>query len=181
MNPEHKYDLSHLKKVYDREFIQKHIAELAAKLNKKYHNQVVTLICIISGGYMFFSDLSKLLTFKCRIDFICYSSYKDNLKQTEAILSKDLKFNPEGENVLLIDDLIESGDTMHKCVEYVKKRKAKSVQIAVMMFNEKTIKHNYLKDITYSMFPPANGFMVGYGLDDKEFYRNVDEIYVYKS
>lgn len=172
-----------LVKVHDKYFapylsediIAEKIKELAAKLNTDYYGKNPLLISVLNGSFMFASDLSKLLTIEVEISFIKLASYQGIKSTGKVITAIGLDTNISGRNVLIIEDIIDTGKTLHQFIPQLLSHQPASLKIAVLLHKpEATI---YPIDIDYTCFSIPNKFVVGYGLDYDGLGRNLPAIY----
>ena len=152
---------------------------LAKKINDEHRNDStpVVLVCILNGGFMFFSDLVKQITIPIEIDFIRCKSYYGK-KQGDLVVTKDLETKIKGKHVYLVDDIFDSGNTMKAVSKFVQVKEPKSVTPGVAIYKENgdfdKVLH-ILKQDTDSLFDP---WYIGYGMDDENGHnRNLSTIY----
>ena len=152
---------------------------LAKKINDEHRNDStpVVMVCILNGGFMFFSDLVKQLTIPVEIDFIRCKSYLGR-KQGDLVVSKDLETKIKGKHVYLVDDILDSGNTMKAVTKFLSVKEPKSITPVVAIFKESLdfpkVLH-ILKQETDSIFDP---WYIGYGMDDEHGHnRNLSTIY----
>lgn len=175
------------KQIKDKEFdlfisasqIQERILTVASKINEDYADTQPLFICVLNGAFMFASDLIKKMDFFPEISFVKVSSYS-GLHTTGAVknligLNEDIK----GRDIILIEDIIDSGLTMKYLFEELNDRHAKSIRLATLLFKPDAFKGNYPVD--YIGFEIPNEFVVGYGMDYDGFGRNLPDIYHLKS
>lgn len=166
-----------LKLLIPEEKIKQKVTELAKKISKDYKGKGKLLIVgILKGSTIFLSDLVRNLDIDCEIDFISVRSYngKDSNGVVQLIL--DLYDNPVGKNILIVEDIVDTGRTLKFLKENLLTRKAKSVKICVLL-NKIGRRKTKIK-IDYKGFDIPNKFVVGYGLDYNEKYRNLPYIAV---
>lgn len=157
------------------EEIQKRIEELALKINERYESQELYVICILKGSVMFTTDLIKKLNMPVILDFMIVSSYGANTESSgEVKIIKDLDNSIEDKNVLIVEDIIDTGLTLNKIVGLLKKRNPKTIEICTLL-NKRARRTNEM-DIQYMGFEISNEFVVGYGLDIDQRYRNLPYI-----
>ena len=152
---------------------------LAKKINDEHRNDStpVVMVCILNGGFMFFSDLVKQLTIPVEIDFIRCKSYYGK-KQGDLVVSKDLETIIKNKHVYLVDDILDSGNTMKAVTKFLSVKEPKSVTPVVAIYKqsgdfEKVL--HILHQSTDSLFDP---WYIGYGMDDENGHnRNLSTIY----
>ena len=156
--------------------IHERIKSLAVELNEKYKEEDVVIIGVLKGSIMFLSDLLKHLHIKCRLDFITVSSYEGTESTGNIKLKQDITTNIENKNVLIIDDIIDTGLTMEFLVNLLQKRNPKSITTCVLLDKPSRRVNNYKVD--YSAFTIPDKFVLGYGMDYDDYYRNIPSICV---
>jgi len=158
--------------LFSEETIKKRISEMAKTINKDYKGEEVTAICILKGGMVFFTDLIRHLNMPLRCEFLATSSYGDAKKSSgEVKLTMDTKYPLEGKNILIVEDIVDSGLTLSYILTLLRARNPASIKLCTMLFKPKSLK----KDITvdYVGFEIGKEFVVGYGLDYVGLYRNL--------
>lgn len=159
--------------------LQEKIKELAARLEMDYKDKFPLVIGVLKGALPFMSDLMKNVDAYLEIDFMDVSSYGNSTESSgEVKIIKDLNASVEGRDVLIVEDIIDSGLTLSYLAKLFKYRKAKSVKIVTMLDKPEGRKVNITPD--YVGFVVPNEFVVGYGLDYAERYRNLPYIGVLK-
>ena len=154
------------------EDVNKRISEVAEQISKDYEGKQIHLICILKGGVFFTCELAKRITVPVFIDFMSVSSYGDGTESTGIVrIIKDLDDSIEGENVLIVEDIIDSGRTLSYLVENLKSRGAKSVRLCTLM--SKPSRRVVEVPVDYIGYEIPDEFVVGYGLDYAQKYRNL--------
>lgn len=162
------------------EDLKKRVKELAVQISKDFYGKKVTLICILKGGVMFTVDLARNLDLELEIDFMDVSSYGDSTVSSGKInVLKDLENSIENKDVLLIEDIIDTGNTLNFLIEYLKSKNPKSLKICTLL--DKPSRRLVDINIDYIGFEIPDKFIIGYGLDFNQFYRNLPYIGIYKS
>ena len=157
------------------EQIQRRISELAAQITEDYRDKEPILVCILKGAVMFFADLLRELDFPLVTDFMAISSYGSSTKSTGVVkLVKDLDRDICGRDVLVVEDIVDSGMTLSYIKKEFAQRGAASVRIATLL--DKPARRRVELDVDYSCFVIPDAFVVGYGLDYDEKYRNLPDI-----
>lgn len=153
--------------------LQQRIRELGAEISRDYDGQDLMLICILRGGVMFLSDLMRTITVPHTVDFMAISSYGAGVRQTsgQVRISLDLSSSVEGRNVLLVEDIIDSGHTIASVLELLGARRPRSLRVCTLL--DKAERREATVPIDYCGFVIPNKFVFGYGLDLDEFYRNL--------
>ncbi|MCM3570788.1 hypoxanthine phosphoribosyltransferase [Neobacillus mesonae] len=161
------------------EEIQVKIRELAAQLTEEYHDRFPLAIGVLKGAMPFMADLLKRMDCYLEMDFMDVSSYGNStVSSGEVKIIKDLNTSVEGRNILIIEDIIDSGLTLSYLVDLFKYRKAKSIKIVTLLDKPAGRKADLKAD--YVGFNVPDEFVVGYGLDYAEKYRNLPYIGVLK-
>lgn len=170
-------DLSHLEVMYKNQEIMSKIEKYASKINKKYKGKNLILVGCLNGAFMFFTELAKKVEIKCLIDFIGLSSYAKN-KQLEKIeKTKLLKYDIKDYNVVLVDDICDTGRSLSTAYEYLMSQGASNIDI-VTLIGHKNTKYPLINEkIEYFWEYKENSFYVGFGFDDHEHYRQLTDIY----
>ena len=156
--------------------IENRILEIADRINKDYEGEELTLICVLKGGVMFMCDLAKRLNLNVRLDFMSVSSYGSETKSSGVVkIIKDLDDSIDGKNVLVVEDIIDSGNTLSYLMDILKKRGPKSIKLCTLLDKpSRREKKDVLVD--YVCFEIEDKFVVGYGLDYDQRYRNLPYI-----
>ena len=159
--------------VVDRHVLQERIKELAKEINTDYQGQAVLLVCILRGGVMFLTDLMRHLTIPVQLDFMAVSSYSIGARQSsgQARITLDLKTDIADRNVLLVEDIVDSGYTLEAVLSLLKTRRPKSLKTCVLL--DKAERREVDVPIDYTGFVIPDKFVFGYGLDLDEYYRNL--------
>ncbi|MCI3028860.1 hypoxanthine phosphoribosyltransferase [Desemzia incerta] len=161
------------------EEIQKRTQELGAELSAEYKDKNPLVVGILKGAIPFLSDLTKAMDVKLEMDFMDVSSYGSAMVSSgEVKILKDLDTNVEGRNILIVEDIIDSGRTLSYIIDMFKYRKAKSIKIVTLL--DKPEGRVVPLEADYVGFLVPNEFVVGYGLDFIEHYRNLPYIGVLK-
>ena len=163
------------------EEVDKRIKEIADQINKDYEGKEVHLICILKGGVFFTCELAKRLTIPVSLDFMSVSSYGSDTKSSGVVkIIKDLDEPLEGKNVIIVEDIIDSGRTLAYLIEILKQRGPKSIHLCTLLDKpERRVKKQVHVD--YTCFTIPDEFVVGYGLDYDQKYRNLPYIGVVES
>lgn len=155
------------------------IKELGRKISEDFAGQEVHLICILKGSIFFVCELAKRITLPVTIDFMQVSSYGAETKSSGVVrLSKDLDEPLQGKNVIIVEDIIDSGRTLNHLVNLLGQRHPKSMTICTLL--DKPSRRVVEVDVKYTGFQIPDAFVVGYGLDYDELYRNLPYIGVLK-
>lgn len=162
------------------EEVNKKISEVAAQINKDYEGKEVHLICILKGGVFFTCELAKRLTIPVSLDFMSVSSYGSGTKSSGVVkIIKDLDEPLEGKNVIIVEDIIDSGRTLAYLIEVLKQRNPKNIELCTLLDKpERRVKKQV--QVKYTCFTIPDEFVVGYGLDYDQKYRNLPSSVLWK-
>ncbi|MBQ8831634.1 MAG: hypoxanthine phosphoribosyltransferase [Oscillospiraceae bacterium] len=170
-------DIDHI--LYDEATIASKVRELGALITKDYEGKEPFLVGVLKGCFVFMSDLSKEIDLYCDIDFMAVSSYGSGTTTTGAVqIKKDLSRDIEGRDVIIIEDILDSGVTLSYLTKYLENRKPASIKICTLM--DKPARRQTDIKADYVGFVCPDEFVVGYGLDYDEKYRNLPFIGVLK-
>jgi hypoxanthine phosphoribosyltransferase len=159
------------------EKIQGRIRELGAQISKDYPNGELHFICILKGACFFMTDLARAMERDVAIDFMGISTYgKGKTSSGEVKVTKDLDISLEGADVLIVEDIVDSGVTLNYLVHLLEQRRPKSIRIAALL--DKPERRLRPVHVSYVGFQIPDQFVVGYGLDYAERYRNLDAVCV---
>ena len=157
------------------EKIVKRIMELGAKISEDYAGKSVHLICVLKGGAPFMCELAKRITVPVSMDFMSVSSYGNNTSSSGIVkIAKDLDEPLEGKDVLIVEDIIDSGRTLYYLMQLLEKRKPASMKICTLL--DKPERRERDVKVEYTGFNIPDKFVVGYGLDYAQKYRNLPYI-----
>jgi hypoxanthine phosphoribosyltransferase len=166
----------HLSPLLSREQIDSIIKGLADRISKDYDQREVVLVCILKGAFMFLSDLVRHLRIPVQIDFVRLASYGAGMRSSGRIeITKDIETSLEGKDVLIIEDIIDSGRTLLFLKERLTLSNPRSVRICALL--EKKERREVEIEADYVGKEIEDVFVVGYGIDFNEAYRNLPEIY----
>lgn len=155
--------------------VDKKIGEIGKKISEEYAGKNVHLICVLKGGVFFMCELAKRITVPVSMDFMSVSSYGSGTESSGSIkMIKDLDESIEGKDVIIVEDIIYSGRTLSKLVELLKTRKPKSMKICTLL--DKPDRRVVDVHVDYTCFNIPDEFVVGYGLDYDQRYRNLPYI-----
>ncbi len=157
----------------DEETLQNRIEELAEEISRDYQGKDLLLICILRGGIVFLVDLMRRITVPHQLDFMAVSSYGAGTRQSggSVRLSLDLKTDIRGKDVLLVEDIVDSGNTIAYVLEFLQTRQPKSLKVCALL--DKPERRETPVPIHYRGFSIPNKFVFGYGLDLDEYHRNL--------
>jgi hypoxanthine phosphoribosyltransferase len=169
-----------LEVLYTEEQIQTRIRELGEQITRDYANGDLVLVSVLKGSCVFLADLMRAIDLKLTIDFMSVSSYKDGLESTGDVeILKDLSNSIRGKDVLVVEDIIDTGLTLSRLLDILRTRGANTIKLSSFLDKpEPRIKKELAID--YTGFVVPNKFVVGYGLDAAGRYRNLPFIAVVK-
>ncbi len=169
-----------LELLYSEEQIRTRIHELGEQITNDYAGKDLVLVSVLKGSCVFLADLMRVIDLKLTIDFMSISSYKDQMKSTGDVeILKDLSNSIRGKDVLVVEDIIDTGLTLSRLLDILGSRGANSIRLATFLDKpEPRIKKELVVDYTGFVIP--NEFVVGYGLDAAGRYRNLPFIAIVK-
>ncbi len=151
------------------------IKEIGERISRDYAGKEVHLICVLKGGVFFMCELAKRITVPVSLDFMSVSSYGDDTKSSGVVrIVKDLDQPLEGKEVLIVEDIIDSGRTLSYLIEILKGRNPSSIRLCTLL--DKPDRRVKKVDVDYCCFEIPDEFVVGYGLDYAQKYRNLPYI-----
>ena len=161
-----------IKVLLSEEEVDERIKQIAAKISKDYAGKELHLICVLKGGVFFTCELAKRITVPVSIDFMSVSSYEDDTKSSGVVrIVKDLDQPLIGKDVLIVEDIIDSGRTLSYLIEILKGRNPNSFRLCTLLDKpERRVKD---VNVDYCCFNIPDEFVVGYGLDYAQKYRNL--------
>lgn len=161
-----------IKVLISEEEIDTRIKKLGEEISKEYAGKQIHLICILKGGAFFMTELSKHITVPVSIDFMSVSSYGDSTVSSGRVkIVKDLDDSIQGKDVLVVEDIIDSGRTLSYLMDLLKNRLPASIKICTLL--DKPERREVEVDVAYTGFKIPDEFVVGYGLDYMQKYRNL--------
>jgi|SRR5208337_1559895 hypoxanthine phosphoribosyltransferase len=165
--------------LFPRDTIQKRVRELAGQISKDYADRELIIIGVLKGAFIFMADLIREISIPCRIDFTRLASYGDGSDSSgKIVMTKDIETSIKGRDILIVEDILDTGLTLQYLVGWLKERNPDSLKICVLLDKRKRRKVSFEAD--YVGFTIDDGFVVGYGLDFNEKYRFSPDIYVIK-
>lgn len=169
-----------IRELVSEKAVDERIVELGKQISKDYEGKQVHLICVLKGGVFFMCELAKRISVPVSMDFMSVSSYGDDTKSSGVVkIVKDLDEAIEGKDVLIVEDIIDSGRTLYYLIDILKKRNPKSVHLCTLLDKpERRVKD---VKVDYVGFNIPDEFVVGYGLDYAQKYRNLPFIGVVES
>ncbi|MDU4651946.1 hypoxanthine phosphoribosyltransferase [Sneathia sanguinegens] len=162
----------HVVELISEKEIAERIEELGKKISEDFKDEELILVALLRGSALFLADISRKITSNCRIDFMCVSSYGNSMETSGNInIKKDLDEDICNKNVLIIEDIIDTGTTLYKIKEFLLQRKPKSLKICTLL--DKPSRRVHDVKIDYVGFTIPDVFIVGYGIDYAQQYRTL--------
>lgn len=164
-----------IKVLITEEEVDERIRELGEKISKEYEGKQIHLICVLKGGVFFMCELAKRITVPVSMDFMCVGSYGDGTKSSGVVrLAKDLDESIENKEVLIVEDIIDSGNTLYYLMDVLRQRKPASLRLCTLLDKpDRRVKDVH---VDWTGFEIPDEFVVGYGLDYAQKYRNLPYI-----
>ena len=164
-----------IKVLISEEEVDARIRELGEKISKEYEGKQIHLICVLKGGVFFMCELAKRITVPVSMDFMCVGSYGDGTKSSGVVrLAKDLDESIENKEVLIVEDIIDSGNTLYYLMDLLRQRKPASLRLCTLLDKpDRRVKDVH---VDWTGFEIPDEFVVGYGLDYAQKYRNLPYI-----
>ena len=161
-----------IRQLVSEEDVDKRICELGERISRDYEGKQVHLICVLKGGVFFMCELAKRITVPVSMDFMSVSSYGADTKSSGVVkIIKDLDEPLEGKEVLIVEDIIDSGRTLYYLIDMLQKRNPESIRLCTLLDKpERRVKE---VKVDYVGFNIPDEFVVGYGLDYAQKYRNL--------
>lgn len=161
--------------LFNQKEMEQRIAELAKQIEKDYEGKEITVLCVLKGASFFTIQLTQKIKNKMEIQFIELSSYGNNTTSSGTItIKRDMEHSLKGKNVLIVEDIIDTGRTMQFLLERIKKENIESVKVATLL--DKPERRVVELTADYVGFTIPNKFVLGYGMDYEEYYRNLPYI-----
>ncbi|SHK04008.1 hypoxanthine phosphoribosyltransferase [Clostridium cavendishii DSM 21758] len=165
--------------LFTEEVIRQKVQEMGKCISKDYYGKELVVVGVLKGSVVFTSDLIKYITIPCELDFMAVSSYGKSTQTSGVVrILKDLDNDIEGKHVLIVEDIVDTGITLSYLLDYLKARKAASIEI-VSLLNKQARRKADL-NVKYIGFDVPDEFIVGYGIDYAEKYRNLPFIGILK-
>ena len=158
--------------------LEKKVQEIGEQISRDYEGDTPIFVGVLKGCFIFMADLMRHVTINCSMDFMAVSSYQGTSSTGAVKINKDLNESIEGKHLILVEDILDSGVTLNYLKNYLSVRKPASIRIATLMDKPARRKADIYAD--YSCFEVPDAFVVGYGLDYNEKYRNLPYIGVLK-
>ena len=152
------------------------VDRVAASLNERYAGRTPIFLGVLSGSFLFLSDLVRKTTFDSQISFVKISSYQGTESTGEVKQQFGVDFDIEGRDIIIVEDIVETGHSMNYLLDHLRKKNPASISICTLFFKPEKFLYEY--EIDYTALSIGNEFIVGYGLDYNQLGRNLKDIYV---
>ena len=157
--------------------IQEAVSRVAQAINEDYAGREPLFVCVLNGAFMYASDLMKHIKLPCEITFVRMKSYEGTETTGKVNMLIPLQEDVKGRDVIIIEDIVDTGITMHAFMKELRQLGANSVELTSFLYKPESLRYEDVKPKYYGLaIPPA--FIIGYGLDINEKARNLDSIYV---
>ena len=159
----------------DEETVDKRVAEIGKEITRDYAGSAIHLICVLKGGVFFLCELAKRIELPVTLDFMSVSSYGDEKSSSGVVkIVKDLDESIEGRHVMVVEDIVDSGRTLSYLMKMLRERKPESLALCTLL--DKPSRRTHEVHVDYTGFEVPDVFIVGYGLDYAQKYRNLPYI-----
>lgn len=164
---------------FSEEDLKKRVAEIAAEINRDYAGKEPMLISVLRGSFVFMADLIRKIEVPCTVDFMAVSSYgRGTTSSGQVQITKDLSDDIEGKDIIVVEDILDSGNTLSYLLQLLRARKPASMRLCTLLDKpDRRVKEVH---VDYTGFTIPDEFVVGYGLDYAEKYRNLPYIGILK-
>ena len=163
--------------LFSRDEIQKRVREIASQISQEYAGRELVVIGILKGAFVFMADLVREISVPCKVDFVRVASYGASSESSgKVVMTKDIETSIKGRDILIVEDIVDSGLTLQYLVNWLKERNPHSLKICVFLDKRKRRKVSFEAD--YVGFTIDDGFVVGYGLDFDEQFRFLPDVYI---
>lgn len=165
--------------LFSEEELKQRVRELGARITADYAGKEPVLVSVLRGSYIFMADLTRSIDLPCTVDFMSVSSYGSGTTSSGQVqITKDLSDDIEGRDVIVVEDILDSGNTLYYLLQILQARKPASVRLCTLL--DKPDRRVKEVAVSYSGFTIPDAFVVGYGLDYAEKYRNLPYIGILK-
>ena len=165
--------------LFTEEQLCQRVQELADQINRDYAGKEIMLISVLRGSFVFMADLCRRITLPCKVDFMAVSSYGKGTKSTGQVqITKDLSEDISGRHIVVVEDILDSGNILSYLLKILENRHPASIRLATLL--DKPERRTKPVQVSYSGFTIPDAFVVGYGLDYAEHYRNLPYIGILK-
>ena len=165
--------------LFSEEQLDRRVREIAAQIEKDYEGKEIMLIGVLRGSFVFMADLCRRIDLPCTLDFMSVSSYgKGTSSSGQVQITKDLSSDISGQHIIVIEDILDSGNTLSYLLKLLEQRNPASIRLCTLL--DKPERRVKPVEVHYSGFSIPDAFVVGYGLDYAEKYRNLPYIGILK-
>lgn len=165
--------------LFTQEELEKRVRELAAQITADYQGKEIILISVLRGSFVFMADLCRSIDLDCTVDFMAVSSYGGGTSSTGQVqITKDLSGDISGKHVIVVEDILDSGNTLSYLLKLLEQRKPASIRLCTLL--DKPERRTKPVEVSYSGFTIPDAFVVGYGLGYAEHYRGLPYIGILK-
>ena len=166
--------MENIRVIYSKDEIQQVVKNLGKRISDHYGSEQLILVCNLKGAFIFLADLCRHISTPISIDFIATTSYKGKESTGDVRIIKDLKMDVRGNNILLVEDIVDTGYTVDYILKYLGLHNPKSLLVCTLL--DKSCKREIEIPIEFRGFEVGDHFVIGYGLDYNERYRELDYI-----
>ena len=165
--------------LFSEEQLDRRVREIAAEIERDYEGKEIMLISVLRGSFVFMADLCRRIDLPCTLDFMSVSSYGNSTTSSGQVqITRDLSSDITGKHIIVVEDILDSGNTLSYLLKLLEQRNPASIRLCTLLNKpERRVKH---VDVHYSGFDIPDAFVVGYGLDYAEQYRNLPYIGILK-
>ena len=168
-----------LQVLFSQQQLEQRVDEIAQQINRDYADKEILLVSVLRGSFIFMADLARKITRPCRVDFMSVSSYgKGTSSSGQVQITKDLSEDISGMHVIVVEDILDSGNTLSYLLRLLEQRHPASIRLCTLL--DKPERRKVEVSVHYSGFTIPDAFVVGYGLDYAERYRNLPYIGILK-
>ena len=161
--------------LFSEEQLKERVAQIAAQIDRDYAGKELMLVSVLRGSFIFMADLVRAITVPCKVDFMAVSSYgSGTVSSGQVQITKDLSEDITGRHLLVVEDILDSGNTLSYLLEVLRARKPASIRLCTLL--DKPERRVKPVPLDYTGFTIPDAFVVGYGLDYDEHYRNLPYI-----
>ena len=165
--------------LFSQQQLEERVSQIAQEITRDYAGQEIVLISVLRGSFVFMADLCRRIDLPCTIDFMSVSSYGSGTSSTGQVqITKDLSGDISGKHILVVEDILDSGNTLSYLLKLLEQRKPASIRLCTLL--DKPDRRVKPVEVHYSGFTIPDAFVVGYGLDYAEHYRNLPYIGILK-
>ena len=164
-----------LQVLFSQQQLEQRVDEIAQQINRDYADKEILLVSVLRGSFIFMADLARKITRPCRVDFMSVSSYgKGTSSSGQVQITKDLSEDISGMHVIVVEDILDSGNTLSYLLRLLEQRNPASIRLCTLL--DKPDRRKVEVAVHYSGFTIPDAFVVGYGLDYDQTYRNLPDI-----